>query len=610
MYFLKMLNSRNEKNNILNSGLNRLCFAENTSKEQLFFVENRPIHIYNENISNRIEKNVNNNDCLSSTLKHTSRKNKEKIFIITKFKLINNWTKQEDILLLDKAKKFPKKNWKIISEFFPGKSAIQCSSRFRRIQPGLSKGNWTKDEDEKLLKSYRKNGMNWKLIANEIKIRNGKQIRDRFLNSLNPYLNKEKFSIKEDKKLIFFYKKYGPSWVKISRFFRGRSGDMLKNRFYSFIKNCKNEFKISLKLVKRKMLNEEKKTKIFSTNTDDIIKKSLSCLSNYSVKNEFCDEKLKFSKYEVLMNSNKILNEDYDFNVSFENKNNFNEMNVTFLHNKNLFLNENESNIQDNEDSYDENNNNIFYSKNFFENNNSAILEKKENSKKLINEELEENKFKYNKNMDYRFITNDINFKYSLKQLKNCLNFEEKSIFKDQSMINVMNEVNDYFNSFIFKSFISNKNVNFENIDFLFNLLNYDFLNIFEFFKSNNFIFQLINEMKYSEIQNSNYSEIIKSKLNNREIFIISYDIKNANNYLKNKLFKNYEHSQIESINDYIFSKFIKDIHSNINQETSLNLKLFEYYLNSKCDLVDNKIFLIDKLREIIELTNIGISQI
>ena len=67
--------------------------------------------------------------------------------------------------------------------------------------------------------------------------RTGKQIRDRFLNNFEKSVKKGKFMAKEDKLIIKWHKVFGNSWSKIAEKIEGRTGDMVKNRFYSSLKN-------------------------------------------------------------------------------------------------------------------------------------------------------------------------------------------------------------------------------------------------------------------------------------------------------------------------------------------------------------------------------------
>ena len=163
-----------------------------------------------------------------------------------KEKQSTKWTKEEDEILLKKANEYHFKKWKEVASFLPGHSSIQCSARFRRIKKGIIKGNWKKEEDDKLLELYKKYGKNWSKISKEMKTRTGKQIRDRFLNSLDERVIKRKFNNDEDEEILNLYKKYGNCWSLIDKNLKGRTGDMVKNRFYSkLIKIIKNDNSIS-----------------------------------------------------------------------------------------------------------------------------------------------------------------------------------------------------------------------------------------------------------------------------------------------------------------------------------------------------------------------------
>ena len=146
------------------------------------------------------------------------------------------WTKEEDKILMDKAQEFNYKNWNAIADFIPGRTSIECSARYRRIRPGLIKGAWDKEEDIKLLALYKKYGKNWAAISKEMPQRTGKQIRDRFLNSLDTKFSRGKFTEEEDQAIIKYFKIYGNSWAKIAKKLKTRTGDMVKNRFYSSLK--------------------------------------------------------------------------------------------------------------------------------------------------------------------------------------------------------------------------------------------------------------------------------------------------------------------------------------------------------------------------------------
>ena len=161
---------------------------------------------------------------------------KEKIFKIKKVINQKKWSKEEDEKLLKLVISHNGKKWKEIASNFHNKTPLQCFSRYKRIRPGIFKGTWKKEEDNLILSLIEIYGTSWSKISKIIKTRNGKQIRDRYLNVLCPNINKKKFSIEEDILLLELYKKYGPKWSIIHTFFKNRTTDMIKNRFHSSLK--------------------------------------------------------------------------------------------------------------------------------------------------------------------------------------------------------------------------------------------------------------------------------------------------------------------------------------------------------------------------------------
>ena len=158
------------------------------------------------------------------------------IFTIRKIKNQKKWTREEDEMLIGLADLFREKQWKEISKRFANKNSLQCFSRYKRIRPGIIKGSWKKDEDYQIIELVMKHGKSWSKISKILGTRNGKQIRDRFINVLDPEIRKGKFTDEEDRKLIMLFKQYGPRWATIAKQYPNRTADMIKNRFHSSIK--------------------------------------------------------------------------------------------------------------------------------------------------------------------------------------------------------------------------------------------------------------------------------------------------------------------------------------------------------------------------------------
>ena len=231
----------------------------------------------------------------------------QKIFLIRKVKKQNKWTKEEDEKLIKLAQNFNERKWKEISKSFPEKNALQCFSRYKRIKPGVNKGPWKTEEDNKILKLIEKFGKKWSKISNIIKTRNGKQIRDRYLNILAPNLNKKKFTIQEDIKLIKLYKIYGNKWAKIKEFFKNRTTEMIKNRFHSSItKNYQNYLvgNKNIEILENKYLNSYNNNNINNNINLNIYFNNNN--NNDNINNNINNNKIEINNNNIIINNNKI----------------------------------------------------------------------------------------------------------------------------------------------------------------------------------------------------------------------------------------------------------------------------------------------------------------
>ena len=167
----------------------------------------------------------------------TSIESKKPIFLIHKVKKKTQWTPFEDKILYMIAKSNGCKNWKKIAEQQNNRTATQCYMRYSIIKSKYEKGRWTKEQDEELLNLVNKHGKHWSKISKfYIKNRTGKQIRDRYVNVLDPNLNKEAFSNSEDEKIVQMYILHGRKWAFISKMLYNRTSESVKNRFYSYLK--------------------------------------------------------------------------------------------------------------------------------------------------------------------------------------------------------------------------------------------------------------------------------------------------------------------------------------------------------------------------------------
>ena len=114
----------------------------------------------------------------------------------------------------------------------------QIITRLRKLRPEIfnKRKIWSEQEDQILLELIDKYGDDWNQIQKLMKERSSKQIRERYMNHLNPSIIKEPWTSDEDIELIKLYINHGSKWSQFSVRIKGRSENMIKNRFNSFIK--------------------------------------------------------------------------------------------------------------------------------------------------------------------------------------------------------------------------------------------------------------------------------------------------------------------------------------------------------------------------------------
>ncbi|XP_031265746.1 myb-like protein L [Pistacia vera] len=79
---------------------------------------------------------------------------------------IGRWTPDEDKRLTVATILFGPKNWKKIAQFVPGRTQVQCRERWvNSLDPSVNRGEWTEEDDLMLEAALEEHGYSWSKVA-------------------------------------------------------------------------------------------------------------------------------------------------------------------------------------------------------------------------------------------------------------------------------------------------------------------------------------------------------------------------------------------------------------------------------------------------------------
>jgi hypothetical protein len=142
--------------------------------------------------------------------------------------------------------------WEEIAKLLPRRLADCCKEKWMSLHHiHIHDAPWANEEDGILVELIKKYGLKkWTLIARELNkkasqttkvFRQGKQCRERWINHLDPSINKGAWTMEEDVKLLTAVVKLGKKWSEISKMLLNRTENSVKNRWKSLLKKYKAE---------------------------------------------------------------------------------------------------------------------------------------------------------------------------------------------------------------------------------------------------------------------------------------------------------------------------------------------------------------------------------
>ncbi|KAI9481220.1 MAG: Homeodomain-like protein, partial [Benjaminiella poitrasii] len=154
------------------------------------------------------------------------------------------WSIEEDQLLAKAVAKHGPHKWTLISKLIPGRTAVQCSTRwFGALNSNVHKGRWSKDEDQALTKAVRQyqqttvkitqktTNLPWNQIAENIPHRTGIQCQARWTEALDSVIRKGRWQPGEDKLLNEAIAKYGCCWIRVASMIPTRTQRQCRTRW-------------------------------------------------------------------------------------------------------------------------------------------------------------------------------------------------------------------------------------------------------------------------------------------------------------------------------------------------------------------------------------------
>lgn len=122
------------------------------------------------------------------------------------------------MMLKQLVNKYGENNWDQIILCMEGRPRYQCERRWKKVLcPQIRHGKWTPEEDEALIEAVKRHGRNWMVVQQFVPGRTDVKCRERYINTLDPNIERGPWSEFEKEKLGEFIAIVGEKWAEVSR---------------------------------------------------------------------------------------------------------------------------------------------------------------------------------------------------------------------------------------------------------------------------------------------------------------------------------------------------------------------------------------------------------
>ncbi|KAI4326261.1 hypothetical protein MLD38_031592 [Melastoma candidum] len=150
------------------------------------------------------------------------------------------WTPDDDAMLRAAVETHGCRDWQAVAFALEGRTGNQCSNRWNKtLHPNrLRTGRWDVNEDQRLKVAVMLFGpTNWRKISDFVPGRTHVQCRERWVNSLDPSLNWNAWTVEEDAKLEAAIAEHGYCWSRIAACIPPRTDNQCRRRWKNLFPN-------------------------------------------------------------------------------------------------------------------------------------------------------------------------------------------------------------------------------------------------------------------------------------------------------------------------------------------------------------------------------------